>query len=246
MDPPPEKYTFNIEAFTPDTMPMSRLADYLSELAKLFGEKDHVHFKSLKKGSVGVAIQVDGTAYPKVNQRLREAEMPDAPRETARPYKTIDRMLKQDGGKATLKRGKTTVVRFPGRERAERIGPIVQPGELVGELVLLGGNKEPHAHIRGPDPDQVYSCFISQELARQLGRYLYDPVRVWGKGWWYREPDGEWILSRFEITDFEVLENESLMETVEKLRRVEGSDWKKSSDPFGDLYRIQHWDEAEV
>ncbi|CAB4242229.1 hypothetical protein UFOVP83_40 [uncultured Caudovirales phage] len=36
------EYEFRIGAFSPKTMPMSRLAEYLAVLAELIGEKDYV------------------------------------------------------------------------------------------------------------------------------------------------------------------------------------------------------------
>jgi hypothetical protein len=40
----PVEYVFRIDAFTPDTLPMARLAEYLSALAKLLGHQEHTHF----------------------------------------------------------------------------------------------------------------------------------------------------------------------------------------------------------
>lgn len=37
-------YVFQIDAYAPETIPMVRLATYLLELARLFGEPERVHF----------------------------------------------------------------------------------------------------------------------------------------------------------------------------------------------------------
>lgn len=36
---------FSIDVFSPETIPMSRLAEYLYELAALYGSQAFVHFK---------------------------------------------------------------------------------------------------------------------------------------------------------------------------------------------------------
>jgi len=42
-----ELLEFVIDAYSPETLPMSRLAEYMAQLATLLGEKDHVHFVEL-------------------------------------------------------------------------------------------------------------------------------------------------------------------------------------------------------
>ena len=37
------EYRFEIDAFTPATIPMARLAEYVSDLAKMFGNNSSVH-----------------------------------------------------------------------------------------------------------------------------------------------------------------------------------------------------------
>jgi len=44
-----EEYEFHIDAFTPATIPMARLAQYLAELSVLLDQPERVHFEKLKK-----------------------------------------------------------------------------------------------------------------------------------------------------------------------------------------------------
>ena len=46
-----ELLEFVIDAYSPETLPMSRLAEYMAQLATLLGEKSHVHFVELAAGS---------------------------------------------------------------------------------------------------------------------------------------------------------------------------------------------------
>jgi hypothetical protein len=52
-------YELYIDSFTPETIPMSRLAEYMASLAELLGHSEHVHFGKLKPGSLSVAALVD-------------------------------------------------------------------------------------------------------------------------------------------------------------------------------------------
>jgi hypothetical protein len=42
-------FEFRIAGYTPETIPMERLAKYLAELAKLLGNEKDVHFLKIKK-----------------------------------------------------------------------------------------------------------------------------------------------------------------------------------------------------
>ena len=48
--PGEEIYEFYIDAFTPETVPMARLAGYMADFAELLGHREHVHFGKLKQG----------------------------------------------------------------------------------------------------------------------------------------------------------------------------------------------------
>ena len=42
------QYRLRIDAFSVENLPMARLAEYMTELAKLLGEREHVHFAHLE------------------------------------------------------------------------------------------------------------------------------------------------------------------------------------------------------
>ncbi len=70
--PAAEVYELYIDSFTPETIPMARLAEYMASFAELLGHCDHVHFGKLKPGSLSIAALVDGIAQRKVDKRLDE------------------------------------------------------------------------------------------------------------------------------------------------------------------------------
>lgn len=113
-----QTYDFRIDAWKPDTLPMSRLADYLGKLAVLFGNKEHVHFMKVRKGSAIPEILVDEPAVPKVSARLKLANSADAPEDLARASRDINRMLRDDNatGMLRLKGGGQKLSTSPARK----------------------------------------------------------------------------------------------------------------------------------
>src|SRR2546423_1158719 len=114
-----QRFVFVLDAFTPDTLPMARLAEYLTDLASLLGEKERVHFKSVEEGSAGLAYDVENVAAPKVRERVRGARIASAVSEERRAFESIDHRLRKDNSAASLKEKDTgtTILYFPGPTR---------------------------------------------------------------------------------------------------------------------------------
>ena len=73
------EYRFVIDAFTRDTLPMARLAEYMADLAVMLGEPESVHFIRVDEGSAVLVQQVDEPAVPKVRARTGLLRSGDAP-----------------------------------------------------------------------------------------------------------------------------------------------------------------------
>ena len=63
-------FHFKITGYTPSTLPMARLAEYMADLAALLGHEDHVHFIRVGEGSADLIHQVEEPEQPKVIERL--------------------------------------------------------------------------------------------------------------------------------------------------------------------------------
>ncbi len=68
--PGDDVYELYIDALTPATISMSRLAEYMRDFAEMLGHNEHVHFEKLKAGSL----------YPGNARRSGGAEQSLAPR----------------------------------------------------------------------------------------------------------------------------------------------------------------------
>lgn len=228
-------FKLRITAYTPETIPMNRLAEYMLQFAALMGSEAHVHFKGLKKGSTVLCARVEHEDAPKVGERLAKINLNAPPADIARPFEAINCLLRADNARATLKLGTAQIIKFPGCDAPviQRIGPVKEAGQLEGMVISVGG-KESTKHIRliGHDGEECKLTTRSVELAKQLGNNLFSPVRVTGIGTWYRNEDGKWELENFIAQSCEPLEDQSLIEAIAALRDIEGDDWKKLPDPF--------------
>lgn len=241
------EYSFHIDGeYTPDTIPMDRLGDYINALAQLLGEKAHVHFTEVQHGSVALHAAVDGPARVRVADRVQAANDPQPPKDLAKALEALDEMLRRDNSTGSLRDSNDRVViPFLGvkKKRLPVYGPIKQHGTLTGQVVRVGGTDASiPVHLR--DGDTVLTGLVATEdIARRLAaHYLLGPIRVIGTGTWFREADGAWRMTAFKIDDFEELEGASLVDVVARLRSVRGSEWGSVVDPVGYLLNERHGD----
>ncbi|MDD5329310.1 MAG: hypothetical protein PHX38_04845 [Sulfuricella sp.] len=235
-------YDFRIDAWSPKTLPMARLAEYLAKLSTMFGYKEYVHFLKVRKGSAIPEIAVDNETAPKVAARLHLVGRPDAPPELERVHQEINRMLRDDNASATLKlkRG-GVVVDFPGRKTplAEEV-VVHEQGDLDGIIIRVGGKDDSVPVWVEGENKIIYKCQASRDLARQLAAHLFDrPLRVVGTGQWCRTPERKWELEKFDIKSFEVLDVAPLDQIINELRQVEGNRWNEMDDPQAELRKLR-------
>lgn len=237
------EYRFCIDAFTPATMPMARLAEYMADLALLLGEPERVHFVRLDEGSIALVQTVDEFAYPKVRKRVHGVQTGDACVDALKAFGNLDRRLAQDNAVGTLSGGEgADVVHFPGRERPMPLtyGSFRQQGSLDGVLIRIGG-KDASVHATLQDGDQTWRCELTRERARELREHLFEkPIRVFGEGRWRRGPDGKWTLETFRVTSFEILDDTPWRRTVDRLRSIEGAEWLTTADPLSELRSLRN------
>lgn len=236
------EYRFVIGAYSPDTLPMSRLAEYMADLARLFGRAERVHFVRLEPGSTVLVQRIEPEAAPEVSNRIRALAHGEAAGDAVRAYKALNRRLAGDDAVGSLRDGGgAEIIRFPGREPRPLLtfGPFNQDGVLDGVLIRVGGRDDTvPVHLR--DGDAIHMCTATRDMARRLAVHLYGrTLRVRGNGRWGRDSDGVWSMKRFNITDFNELDEAPLGEVVRQLRNVDGSGWKDIDDPLMELQQLR-------
>lgn len=236
------EYRFWIDAFTPATMPMARLAEYMGDLARLLGHAERVHFVRVEEGSVVLVQQIDREGAPGIKARIEGIGCGEGPPDAQRALRALDQRLAQDDAIGVLlEPSGAEIIRFLGRERSKPIayGSFRQQGSIDGILVRIGG-KDESAHATLVDGDVGRRCQMTREMAMQMAPHLFGaPLRVFGEGRWRRMPDGVWELEQFTVSHFEVLDDTSLPEVVARLRGIEGNQWKTLDDPLEEWRRIR-------
>jgi hypothetical protein len=237
------EYTFRIDAFTPETIPMARLAEYLAELSKLVGHNQSTHFDRLEEGSARLVYKIDAVDAPQVEQRLARTGEPDAPKDLKKAFDALDYMLANDNAVGELRNPNgTVIIPFPGRDRPNALSfpAFRQDGSIDGQVVRIGG-KDATAHVILKDGAVTYSNInLTRQMARQLRSYLYDQkVRLIGSGRWARSPEGVWKLLEFSVDRFEVLDDSSLTEVLESLRDIPDNGLTSSANIYDDLMSLR-------
>lgn len=240
------EYRFKIDAFTPETIPMARLAEYMTHLAKMLGEPESVRFVKIAEGSAQIVSAVDDVADPKVRERISGLPRNAGPRDALKAYREINKQLRADNAVGVLTDNQeNNVVKFPGREAPEPLvyGPVRQEGFIDGRVIMVGGKGETvPVHVQ--QGEKTYNAKAPRPLAAALGRHLFNcELRLYGSGRWLRDASGEWKCEEFNVSRFEVLTAENLSEAVAEMRGISGSGWTKIDDVWSELAEIRGGEE---
>lgn len=237
----PKRLIFNIPEANPHELPMTRLLEYLTQLATVLGSRNDVHFLTVEEGSLPCIMEVKSDEEPFIVARVKDLAVGKGTQEAKQAYKNLRAFLKDDEYSAELKTETDDVILdFPFAPEQEQVfGPFWQDGTLDGILVKLGGTDDTvpvHLVYEGSH----YPCNASIEMARKLGHYiLQKPIRVHGRGQWYRNAHGKWEMHWFDILDFEELDDSSLPDVVSRLRAIPGNDLLSLKDPLKEMRKIR-------
>jgi hypothetical protein len=234
------EYRFTIDVYTPATIPQARLAQYLKELADMYGEKSAVHFHRLEKSSLVVVSKIEREAAPKVRERTNALRRGDGTKDAVAAYRNINALLRSDNAVGTLRDKENisaVILRFPGREQAvEEFTAVKQHGSIDGIITGIRG-KDESVHITLQIEGQQISGIstTNRSLAKQLANKYWEPVRLFGRGKWNRDAEGNWTLQDFKIEHFEALSDMPLSSAIAEIRTIQASWDDDSFDELGTL-----------
>jgi hypothetical protein len=240
----PVEYVFSIDVFTPTTLPMGRLAQYLAELAKLIGHQEHTHFLRVELGSAQLVHTVEAVDAPKVETRLNGVRAGDAPKDALNAQRALEDLLANDNAVATLVEIATgrVVVPFQGRNRPKPVAfpPFRENATIDGQIVNIGG-RDASAHATLQDGDTFHTGIsMDRELARQLAPLLYGMIiRLHGSGRFERIPGGVWKMTEFRVEGWEKLDPKPLSDVLTGLRNVDDNGLM-DHDAYHSIAAMQH------
>ncbi len=233
------EYKFKIEAYTPETFPMARCADYLHELSTMLGETPYVHFLGLNSGCVEMVYGIDNEAVPKINDRIDTIKRGEGTVIEMRAYRKINSMLREDNAKGSIsEKNDVEIIRFPGNEERKLIlTSVKQSGKVDGEVIRIGGSKEDVNITLEVDGAEISGFYTKRTVAKALAKNLFEPVRLHGEGRWERNEEGEWVLKSFRVDNFDVLKEGDLSKTIAELRALKG-EW--GEDAIKEILDLRH------
>lgn len=193
------EYRFRIaDSYTPETIPMERLAEYIRALALLLGEGANVHFDGVEASSVLLKARVDEPARPKLRERVQGVRDGGGPKDARKAFDILDDLLCGDNASGSLAGDDgALIITFPGRDRPQPLafGPFQEDGFLDGQVVELNAKSDP-CRVQLRDGDVLHTGLTaSREIVHSLGKVFAGPdVRAHGTGKWLRLGDGTWEL----------------------------------------------------
>lgn len=237
-----DEYRFEIDAYTPATFPMARLAEYMRVLAELLGEAAHVHFRRLATGSTVLVHAIEHEAAPKVRDRVARVRQGMGAADATRAFKEANKLLREDNAVATLKNG-VTILPFPGRTLPrEEYTSVRQQGFIDGVVIGVRGRDESVHIILQAEDKQISGCHTNRAIAKQLAAKFLEPVRLSGKGRWHRDSEGNWELDDFKVESFEALDDAPLSKAVAAFRAIK-TEW--GDDTYRELGAIRQGPESK-
>lgn len=239
-----KNYTLYIKAYTPETIPMARLAQYMQNLAAMLGHDTAVHFDTLKPGSTQLVTRIDHEDAPKVAAHIAQVKRGEGSPEATKAKTEIDRLLAEDNATGFVYEDdddSAEIIVFPGvnRPKPTTYGPFNQEGTLDGILISVSGADQT-VHLQLQNGEIKYTGIdTNRDTARRLAKHMYEPVRIFGTGRWLRDQEGNWILKKFRVDNFTVLAPDDLKDAIDQMREIKGSDWASMDDPIGALKALR-------
>ena len=231
-------YTFKIDDFTPESMPFGRLVEYYAEIKKMLGVAENLHLVGVFESSHGSAFAIDRNFETQLVKRLIAINEGTAPKTAIRAQSTINSMLREDGTSgAFFDKQNHNVVQFPGnRSDDAAVYRTRDAASFSGELYHISGSKDDVKARVSTDAYGVVFCTTTREIGRALRDFLFEDVKVSGRGTWSRSAHGQWDIDDFTITDFTPVASGGLRESVDRLRKIK-IDWP--DDPIGLIREIE-------
>lgn len=240
----PNTYTLRIRGSHPSKLPLDRLALYLTEMARLLGDNEHVHLDRVGVGSAALQVWVETEVAADVAQRVSLAvrDSDEAESDALKALSMIDELLAQDGRSAELKDPDGVIIRpFTGRRQTAPAKDMLidQESTVTGQVIKIGGRDDTIPLLLRDADGHEYRCTVKgTDLAREISaHYLGDPIEVAGKAKWRRSQDGVWTLENLLVTSWNEISTD--WEAAHALMTQLASGWSEVADIEGRCAEIR-------
>jgi hypothetical protein len=229
------EYRLQINGVTPETLPLLRLADYLKSLTDILGgNSDKLHLVRMEKSSAVPVIGIESQEAIKTERRILGLKTGAGSANARRGFDQLNAALAEHGYSAVLKGPAGKLIEFPGKKQPKQepsAGPVTDEAIVDGEVVQISGRDETiSVYIRRERQEQI--CTGSRAQGKDLAKFLFSDVRIFGIGQWTRNPEGKWELEDVKIKDFAPLCKEKLSDTIERLHSIKSEAVAAIPDPM--------------
>jgi hypothetical protein len=219
-----ERFEFTVPGYTPETMPLDRLIEYLEQLSVVLGEASELHLVGIEKSSVRPVLVMRHDVATRARARASEVRQGGGSARRRGAFDRIRHMVSEDGGApASLKAPEGQILEFSKVDiGADQIVHAVrQPTTVQGELIRVGGRQEnAQLLIQELSGNVIAGCTAPRSIASAMAPLLYKPVSVSGVGRWHRSNVGKWEIESLHVQSFEELDADDHESTVAKLQAV--------------------------
>jgi hypothetical protein len=220
-----ERFKFTVPGYSPETMPLDRLMEYLKELSIVLGNPGDLHLVGVEKGSTRPVLAMRHDVAAKARHNAREVAQGGGSQRRRDAFDTIRRMVAKDGGKAAVLRAPKgqVILKFPSVEigQDQVIQYLRQHTSIEGKLMRVGGiGENAQLLVQELNGHVIAGVSASRPLAQQMAPMIYHDLKFSGIGTWHRNEEGKWQISRLHVQTFDPLDESSLEDVVEQLRAV--------------------------
>lgn len=212
-------YPLTIDALTPATIPLRRLADYLVAFASLLGSADDVRFEGVDEGSLVLRASAPRRAAAAIEPRLVAACAGTGAPDAVRAFRRLNTLLAEDDATARLPLSGGEVVAFPGRGGQREPLTLQEAATAQGRLTRIEGGGDLVGVGLEDETGTASRVFVTAALARSLASHFREWVRLSGTGRWRRDENGRWSLESLTASEFEVLDEAPLTDVLQRAGR---------------------------
>lgn len=236
-------YELHVRGTSKQTLALEDFGELAKRFADILGSKDKVRFAALRTGSARLLADVDEEASQDVFIQLVRARSEEG--QVAAKAARLNEFLGARGWRGEVRdRAGGVVLLFPGLTRAEAketVQTVQQADAIVGQVIKIGGRDETvPMTVRTPDGAFIDLTVKGRAEAKKLAQHLFGAdLRLIGPATWIRDGGGSWRCSDMDVLSFEEVDDTSLADLFDDLRKAPGNAWHQTLDPIGDLKKFR-------
>jgi hypothetical protein len=221
-----ERFKFTLPGYTPETMPLDRLIEYLTQLSIVLGTPGDLHLVGVEEGSTRPVLAMRHDIAVRARHNAREVAQGGGSQRRRQAFETVRRMVAEDGGKPAefSAPDEQVILKFPSVDigQDQVIHSVRQPTSIEGTLVRIGGvGENAQLLIQEMNGNVIAGCTASRGLTQAMAPLIYHAIRVNGIGTWHRTEEGDWAITRLHVQSFEPLDESELDDVLARLREVD-------------------------